>query len=119
MGCRFVTGTPTATVPRISEPVISMFSGISSGACATWGIASPARAASVPKVVSNDVVHKTAAIFDILDWFTAPTPPVPELALSSCGWNAGPAESADFVSFPLQKYTHVRLHQADTQRRTV
>jgi hypothetical protein len=32
IGLRFTTGTPTAIVPRISEPVISTFSGISSGA---------------------------------------------------------------------------------------
>ena len=37
IGLKFVTGTPTAAVPRISEPVISTVSGISSA----WATTSP------------------------------------------------------------------------------
>jgi hypothetical protein len=61
-----VTGTPTAAVPRISEPVISTFSGISSGAWAVCvDVASPACAGSAPDIVNNDVVPNSAASLDL------------------------------------------------------
>ena len=57
-GLKFVTGTPTAAVPRMSEPVISTVSGISSA----WATISPcARAGPAFAMVMNDAVPNSVA----------------------------------------------------------
>src|SRR6185503_14859019 len=58
IGLRLVTGTPTAAVPRMSEPVISTVSGISSA----WATCSCcANAALVHASVSKDAEPSSAA----------------------------------------------------------
>ncbi len=56
IGLKFVTGTPTAVVPRISEPVISTVSGISSAwATSPWACASIALPIVRNEAVPNNV----------------------------------------------------------------
>jgi len=64
-GLRLVTGTPTAAVPRMSEPVTSTCSGTSSGvACAICACATCwACAAIAPAIVSKEAEPKSAASF--------------------------------------------------------
>ena len=56
-GLRLVTGTPTAAVPRISEPVISTVSGISSA----WATSPCARASPALAMAKQDAVPSNAA----------------------------------------------------------
>src|SRR5262245_30168970 len=60
-GLRLVTGTPTAAVPRISEPVISTVSGTSSA----WATISPCACAGIVLAsVSSDAELQRAASRD-------------------------------------------------------
>jgi hypothetical protein len=61
-GERLTTGTPTAAVPRISEPVISTVSGISSAWATT---ASPAYAPSAWAIAKSEVVPRSAVNRDV------------------------------------------------------
>src|SRR5262245_41016033 len=64
-GAKLITGTPTAAVPRISDPVISMVSGTSSA----WATTSPcARAGIAPASVRSDTVPHRAASGDRALW---------------------------------------------------
>src|SRR5258706_9440437 len=73
-GLRFVTGTPTAAVPRMSEPVIRTCSGTSIGdacavcACATcWACAS-----SEVANVRNEAVPNNALSLDVVGLMEIP-----------------------------------------------
>src|SRR5207247_1061083 len=64
-GLRLVTGTPTAAVPRMSEPVTSTCSG-TSWACAVCACASCwACAAIALAIVSNEAEPKSVASLDV------------------------------------------------------
>jgi hypothetical protein len=70
-----VTGTPTAAVPRISEPVISTCSGTSCGlACAicAWAICW-ACAAIALAMVNSDAEPKSVASLDVLEFIDFPS----------------------------------------------
>ena len=57
VGLKLVTGTPTAAVPRINEPVIRTVSGMSSA----WATSPCALASNAPAIVKTDAVPSRVA----------------------------------------------------------
>ncbi len=74
---RLVTGTPTATAPRMSEPVISTVSGTSISACPTCACATCWACALIALAnVSNDAVPNNVVSLDVFGFIFPPRMPI-------------------------------------------